>query len=104
MFIFIKTGTIISKVQLSDIYAIESEGNYCTIKTLNQEYVQRLSLIKIKDKLNKRGFIQVNKSTLLPIDKIDLINLSNGEICIGGYSYSLSRNFKKEFIDTLNLL
>jgi len=45
-YIFIKTGTLINKVCLSDIYAIESEGNYCTVKTNNEEYVQRSSLIK----------------------------------------------------------
>jgi len=63
-FIFIKIGTTISKIRLSDIYAIESTGNYCTIKTTNQAYVQRSSLIKMKGKLEQQGFMQINKSTL----------------------------------------
>lgn len=103
-FIFIKIGTIISRVYVSDIYVIESEGNYCTIKTSNQEYVQRSSLTKMKDKLEEQGFIQVNKSTLLPIGRIDHINLTLNEISIAGYKYTLSRNFRKEFIERLNLL
>lgn len=103
-FIFIKTGTTIDKVLLTDIYAIESEGNYCTIKTNNQEYVQRSSLTKMKDKLNEQGFIQVNKSTLLPINRIDQINLTLNQITVSSHQYTLSRNFRKDFIETLDLL
>ena len=103
-FIFIKTGTTIDKVLLSDIYAIESEGNYCTVKTNSQEYVQRSSLIKMKDKLNEQGFIQVNKSTLLPVHRIDHVNLTVNQIAISNHQYTLSRNFRKDFIETLDLL
>lgn len=103
-YIFIKTGTLINKVHLSEIYAIESEGNYCTIKTNKEEYVQRSSLIKMKHKLEDKKFIQINKSTLLPIDRIDHINLTLNEISIAGHQYTLSRNFRKDFIETLDLL
>lgn len=103
-YIFIKTGTLISKVCLSDIYAIESEGNYCTIKTTNEEFVQRSSLIKMKNRLGDKGFIQVNKSTLLPIDRINHVNLSLNQISVAKHQYTLSRNFRKDFIETLDLL
>lgn len=103
-FIFIKTGTTIEKVSLSDIYAIESEGNYCTVKTNRQEYVQRSSLTKMKEKLSEYGFIQINKSTILPIDRIDKINLATNEVIISSHQYTLSRNFRKGFIEKLNLL
>ncbi len=103
-FIFIKTGTIIEKVLLSDIYAIESEGNYCTVKTNHQEYIQRSSLTKMKERLQIQGFIQINKSTLLPIRRIEKINLTINEVNVSGHRYSLSRNFRKEFIKKLNLL
>ena len=103
-YIFIKTGTLINKVYLSDIYAIESAGNYCTIKATNDNYIQRSFLTKMKDRLADNGFIQVNKSTLLPIDRIEHINLTINEISVGGHQYTLSRNFRKKFIDTLNLL
>lgn len=103
-FIFVKVGTIINKIRLADIYAIESEGNYCTIKTTNQSYLQRSSLTKMKGKLEAQGFIQINKSTLLPIKRIDHINLTINEIGIAGHTYNLSRSFRKELIETLNLL
>lgn len=103
-FIFVKVGTIINKIRLADIYAIESEGNYCTIKTSNQAYVQRSSLTKMKEKLEEQGFIQINKSTLLPITRIDHINLTMNEVNIAGHTYNLSRSFRKELIDSLNLL
>lgn len=103
-FIFVKLGSIINKIRLADIYAIESEGNYCTIKTSNQTYTQRSSLIKVKGKLEEQGFIQINKSTLLPINRIDHINLTINEINIAGHTYNLSRSFRKELIEILNLL
>jgi len=58
----------------------------------------------MKDKLAEQGFIQVNKSTLLPINRIDHVNLTINEISIAGQTYSLSRNFRKDLIQTLNLL
>ena len=103
-YIFIKTGTLINKVHLSDIYAIESEGNYCTIKTTTEDYVQRSSLTKMKDRLGENGFVQVNKSTLLRINRVEHVNLTINEISVGGHQYTLSRNFRKDFIATLNLL
>ncbi|MFK7979071.1 MAG: LytR/AlgR family response regulator transcription factor [Saprospiraceae bacterium] len=103
-FIFVKVGTLINKIQLADICAIESEGNYCTIKTSKQAYIQRSSLTKMKGKLEGQGFIQINKSTLLPVNGIDQIDLAINEINIAGHTYKLSRSFRKEFIETLNLL
>lgn len=102
--IFIKTGNFIDKVSVSDIYAIESEGNYCTVKTSTKEYVQRSSLIKMKEKLAVLGFIQVNKSTLLPIGGIDNVDLAENAVYIEGQPYTLSRNFRKDFIEALNLI
>lgn len=102
--IFIKTGNFIDKVHISDIYAIESEGNYCTVKTNAKEYIQRSSLVKMKEKLEALDFIQVNKSTLLPISGINNVDLANNTIYIEDQSYTLSRNFRKDFIDALNLI
>jgi|GEM_PF-2656418 len=102
--IFIKTGSSIDKVNISDIYAIESEGNYCTVKTADKEYIQRSSLVRMKEKLKSLDFIQVNKSTILPISGISNIDLAENTIYIEGQSYALSRNFRKDFIDALNLI
>lgn len=102
--IFIKTGNFIDKVNVSDIYAIESEGNYCTVKTNAKEYIQRSSLVKMKEKLESLDFIQINKSTLLPINGIDKVNLAENTIYIDGQTYTLSRNFRKEFVAALNLI
>lgn len=102
--IFIKTGNSIDKVNVSDIYAIVSEGNYCTVKTNDKEYIQRSSLVKMKEKLKSLDFIQINKSTILPINGISNINLAENKIYIEGESYTLSRNFRKDFIDALNLI
>ena len=102
--IFIKIGNIINKVSVSDIYAIESEGNYCTVKTNAKKYIQRSSLVKMKEKLDSLNFIQVNKSTLLPISGIDKVDLAKNTVYIGGKSYTLSRSFRKDFIHALNLI
>lgn len=102
--IFIKTGTSIARVYISDILSIESEGNYCTIKTDANEYVQRSSLIRMKEKLANKGFIQINKSTLVQINSIDHIDLANNSITIEQQTFSLSRNYRKEVIERLDLL
>ena len=103
-FIFIKTGTLMDRVKVQDIYAIESAGNYCTILTDDKEYVQRCSLIKMKDKFSDKGYVQVNKSTLLNIYNINHVDLSENVVHLDNRTYSLSRNYRKTFIDTLELL
>lgn len=100
--IFIKTGTAIERVNADEIYAVISEGNYCTIKTVGREYVKRTSLVKMSERLEDKSFVQVNKSTLLPIHKIDHVNLTLNKITIAENEYHLSRNFRKNFLNQLD--
>ena len=102
--IFIKTGTAIERINLEDIHAILSEGNYCTIKTNRQGYTKRTSLTKMKERLANKEFIQVNKSTLLPISKIDHVNLALNKVTVAGDEYHLSRSFRKDLLDQLDTL
>lgn len=103
-FIFIKVSTTIEKVSISDVYAIESNGNYCTIKIAEKEFVLRSTLTRFKEEFKPYGFVQVNKSTLIQIDNIDRIDLSiNRVLLTNQHQISLSRNYRKPLLDQLHL-
>lgn len=102
--IFIKTGTTIEKVFLSDIYAIVSDGNYSEVFTPDKKYLKRASLREMKDKFLHKGFAQINKSTIIQIQAIKNIDLSMNQVSVGDQIYVLGRNFRSKLIEELNLL
>lgn len=102
--VFIKVNGIIERISLFDIYAITSEGNYCNILTPSKEFTLRSSLIKLKQRFDEEGFVQVNKSTLIRIGAIVTVDLINNTINMKIASFSLSRNYRKDLINELNLL
>lgn len=102
--VFIKSNGTIERVSLLDIYAVTSEGNYCNILTSSNKFTLRSSLVKINQRFEGEGFIQVNKSTLIRIGAIVTVDLTNNTINLETASFSLSRNYRKDLINELNLL
>ena len=102
--IFIKTGTMIEKIFLSDIYAIVSDGNYSEILTSDRKYLKRSSLREMKTKFLSKGFTQINKSTIIQIHAIRNIDLSTNQVYVNEQIYVLGRSFRRKVIEELDLL
>ena len=102
--IFIKTGTTIEKVRLLDIYAISSDGNYSEILTPDRKYLKRASLREMKEKFLPKGFIQINKSTIIQMQAIKNIDLEMNQVYVDNQVYAVSRNFRSKLIQKLDLL
>ncbi len=102
--LFIKVNQLLQKVKIEDITHIKSEGNYCMIFTTEKKYAIKISMIRLYHNLLGKGFIQAHKSFLVPLNKIDNIDISSNEVLIGGLRIPLGRKYKQELLTRLNLL
>jgi two-component system, LytTR family, response regulator len=103
-FLFIKKKNALKKVALNDIICIEVEERYCNIITQKENFVIMISLTKISELLDKNKFIRTHRNTIVNIDKIEEIILSDNLIVLNGnHKAKLSDNYK-DFFRKINTL
>lgn len=64
-------GKQIYILESSDVYYIESVDNLSFLYTKTDVYENKEKLYVLNSKLNKKSFVQINKSTLLNMDYLD---------------------------------
>ena len=102
--LFIKVNQLLQRVNIQDINYVRSEGNYCYIFTSEKKYAIKLSMIRLNQILAPKGFLQVHKSYLTQLSKIDNIDISGNEVLIGELRIPLGRKYKQNLLAHLNLL
>lgn len=103
-FLFIKKKNALKKVSLNDILCIEVEERYCNIITEKEKFVIMISLTKISALLDKNKFIRTHRNTIVNINKIEEIILSDNLIILSGnHKANLSDNYK-DFVKKINTL
>lgn len=100
--IFVKTDTRFVKVRLADILFLESDGNYIFIHTDNAKHIVRSTFREMMINLPKGQFMQIHKSYIVQLDKID--ELSHTEVKVAKHTIPISRNFKDELFDIIRRL
>lgn len=98
--IFIKTDKNFVKVKISDILWLESEHNYMFIVTARGKYIVRSSFKDFLENIRFDGFLQVHKSYIINLQKVE--SFSNTELVISGKEIPLSRNYKDELLARIN--
>lgn len=91
-YFFVKCNGILEKVVLSDIIAIESLANYVTIHCTGRKLIAYLTLKQIRDYLPSKSFIQVHKSFIVAVDKIERVD--HDSIYIGSLEIPVGSNYK----------
>ncbi len=102
--LFIKVNQLLQRVNIDDISHVKSEGNYCLIFTHEKKYAIKLSMIRLYNTLSDKGFLQVHKSYLAQLNKIDNIDISGNEVILGDIRIPLGRKYKQDLLTYLNLL
>jgi two-component system, LytTR family, response regulator len=103
-YLFIKKKNALKKVALSDLLYIEVEDRYCNIVTEKEKFVILISLTKINDLLDKNKFVRTHRNTIVNIDKIEEIILSDNLIIVkGNHKVNLSDTYK-DFLKKMNIL
>lgn len=100
--IFLNVDKTHHKIILSDIFYVESDRNYISLITKNKTLSFIDTLKNWSDKLNNNQFIQVHKSFIVNINKVDKI--SGSILFIGDKKIPIGRTYKQELLKTLNIV
>src|SRR5215469_17845120 len=87
----------IKKVNVSDIYYIESKDKMAVIFCEKENYQTNFRLYQLNEKLKDKGFVQISKYCILNINKLDkfkpLLNSRMEAILTNGANLFINRNY-----------
>ena len=86
-------------INLSDVVAVQAEGNYVSLQRDGSSYLLRKSISAVAEKLEPEGFIRIHRSFLVNTSFVEEIRpYSTGEYGLrvkGGKEYTVTRTYKK---------
>ena len=86
-------------LNLSDVVAVQAEGNYVSLQQNSSSYLLRESISAVAEKLEPHGFIRIHRSILVNTSFVEEIRPnSTGEYGLrvkGGKEYTVTRTYKK---------
>lgn len=93
-FIFLRSDRRMHKVFFRDISVVEGLENYVCIYTDSAKLLVRSTMKRMVEALPESLFLQVHKSYLINLKKIDLIE--GNRIVVGQHTIPVARNFREE--------
>jgi DNA-binding LytR/AlgR family response regulator len=86
-------------INLSDVVAVQAEGNYVSLQRDGSSYLLRKSISAVAEKLEPEGFIRIHRSFLVNTSFVEEIRpYATGEYGLrvkGGKEYTVTRTYKK---------
>ncbi len=101
---YIRNNNVLNRIKYSEIYWIKSDGNYCNIHTEKKKFVTKISLVSIMKKLEKLDFMRVHKQYIVPVHRIENINLFNNLLYVGEKLIPIGRSYKANLVKQLDLI
>jgi len=101
---YIRNNNVLNRIKYSEIYWIKSDGNYCNIHTEKKKYVTKVSLVSMMKKLENLDFMRVHKQYIVPINRVENINLFNNLLYVGEKMIPIGRSYKARLVKQLNLI
>lgn len=90
--LFLKDGFVIIKIDMNDIYYIESDGNYVNIYEKDEKYTIRAKLVDLMSKLPEDIFFQIHRRYVVNFKNITSLNPN--DIDVLGHKLPISRTYK----------
>jgi DNA-binding LytR/AlgR family response regulator len=94
-------------LDLADITAVQSEGNYVSLQHRTNSYLVHESLSSLAEKLKPYGFIRIHRSAVVNISAVEEVqHLPTGEYRLrvkGGKKYTVTRTYKRNLRDLAQL-
>lgn len=100
--IFLKDGSTFIKVLFEQIDFIKSDGNYVEIYWGTKKTVLKKTLKGVMDQLPKDDFIQVHRSYIVNINKLELIGYN--QLQINNHKIPISKSKREVLLEVLNTL
>lgn len=103
-FFFVKERNKLVKVDIEDIQWVSVEDKYSILHTQDKKFVIRLSLKELAEKLDPGVFVQVHRSHIINITKVEDIDLQMFIISINGQEIPLGKSYKDNLVRRLQML
>ncbi|MBR9860983.1 response regulator transcription factor [bacterium] len=91
--ISLKEGSKYIRIDLDDIYYINSDGNYLLIHTSSKKHVVRMKMSQIKEMLPQLNFLKVHRRFLINIKYVK--SMEKETLIIGNDTIPISSTYKK---------
>lgn len=102
--LFLKNIDRFDKIEINNICFVESQKNYLFVHTNAVVYKHRATIKDFIELLPNTYFIKTHRAFLININKIQSIDISNNLITILNKNIPISKAFKKEVINKINLI
>ncbi|MDR9487249.1 LytTR family DNA-binding domain-containing protein [Salibacter sp.] len=103
-FIFVKIGNKLKRIETNKIEFIEVEEKYCSIFTETSQIHVKIALKDFIKKLPESTFIRVHRNYIINTEYVNKIKLYDNIISVNDRNIPFSRTYKKNLIDTLNVI
>ncbi|KAA3604163.1 MAG: response regulator [Calditrichaeota bacterium] len=81
--IFIRSGSSLKFLKVSEILYLEAENDYTKVVTENDEFLLSKNLSQAESNLPKQNFLRVHRSFVINLEKcVNFQTIDNGKICI----------------------
>ncbi len=84
------------RIEIDDIMLVEGLKDYVKIVTPGKNYVTKISLKKMEEKLPSDRFLRVHKSFIVNLDRMQAFE--NNHLSIGSHRIPLSSGYREEFL------
>ncbi len=102
-YIFVRSNSVLTKIQTKDIIYIQALGDYINIFTTdNKRHTVHITLRGIEEKLPPSKFYRLHRSYMVALDHID--GVEEGTAYVGKHPLPIGEQFKKELLKKLNLI
>lgn len=101
-YIFVRSNSVLTKIQISDIVYIQALGDYVNIFTNDTRHTIHITLRGVEEKLPAGKFYRLHRSYLVSLDKVD--GIEEGTAYVGKHPLPIGEQYKKELLRKLNLI
>jgi DNA-binding LytR/AlgR family response regulator len=101
---FVRIGNRLKRIETRKIEYIEVEEKYCAIALEGRQIHVKIALKDFLKKLPVDNFIRVHRNFVVNADFIQSIQLNENIVVLDSKEVPVSRTYKEDLIDRLNLL
>jgi DNA-binding LytR/AlgR family response regulator len=100
-YMYFKVNKDLVKIFLKEIIYIESIKDYVKIVTVGRSVITYQRIGYMEEKLPENKFVRIHKSYIISVDKI--ISYNNEEVNVQSFSLPIGRNYKQQFLKTVEV-
>jgi DNA-binding LytR/AlgR family response regulator len=103
-FLFVKAGSRIVKIKMSDVFFVEALKDYVVINLVNVRYTVHSTMKDIEKKLAGNQFIRVHRSFIVRLDKIVAVENHNLILESDKKAIPIGGSYKDDLVRRINIV